>query len=80
PKAIDKRFIYSAQVTERQIHKRYGFIVTESSETDDDVLDDSFLIWQGQQGLVSITGCRPSGIDAIIRHAKKIKGNDKIQA
>ncbi|EKA98423.1 MBL fold metallo-hydrolase [Proteus mirabilis] len=80
PKAIDKRFIYSGQVTERQIHKRYGVIVSEGSETDDYVLDDSFLIWQGQQGLVIITGCSHSGIDAIIRHAKKITGNDKIQA
>ncbi len=30
PKAIDKRFIYSGQVTERQIHKRYGVIVSEA--------------------------------------------------
>ena len=80
PLTINQNFIYSGQVTHRQVNKRYGVIVHDSGEMDDYVLDDSFLIWQGSEGLVIITGCSHSGIESIIQHAKKITGNSKIQA
>ncbi|MBG2874803.1 MBL fold metallo-hydrolase [Proteus alimentorum] len=80
PLAIEKSFIYSGQVTQRQVNKRYGVIIHESGEEDDYVLDDSFLVWQGKKGLVIITGCSHSGIESIIGHAKKITGNNQIQA
>ncbi|OAT46448.1 metal-dependent hydrolase [Proteus hauseri ATCC 700826] len=80
PLPISQNFIYSGQVNHRQINKRYGVIIDDSGEMDDYVLDDSFLIWQGSQGLVIITGCSHSGIESIIQHAKKITGNSKIQA
>lgn len=80
PVSIDNNFIYSGQVSERKINKRYGVIVKENSTADDYVLDDSFIVWRGNKGLVIITGCSHSGIESIIQHAKKITGSDKIQA
>ncbi|MEQ4986889.1 MBL fold metallo-hydrolase [Proteus sp. fly-1089] len=80
PLTIEKNFIYSGQVTQRQVSKRYGVIIHESGEEDDYVLDDSFLVWQGKKGLVIITGCSHSGIESIVEHAKRITGNHQIQA
>ncbi|OAT37057.1 MBL fold metallo-hydrolase [Proteus myxofaciens] len=80
PYSIDNRFIYSGQVNERIVNKRYGVIVSDSGEIDDYVLDDSFVVWRGKKGLVIITGCSHSGIESIIQYAKKITGDSHIQA
>lgn len=85
PYRLSDRLIYSGEVPNRQVNKRYGVILGENNQTDDYVLDDyvlddSFLVWQGNNGLVIITGCSHSGIESIIQRAKEITGNQQIQA
>lgn len=80
PYLISRSFIYSGEITERKVNKRYGVIDDGNNQTDDYVLDDSFLVWKGKNGLVIITGCSHSGIESIIAHARKITGQYHIQA
>lgn len=44
----------------------------------DFVQDDSALVYQGEEGLLIITGCSHSGIVNIVRHAAAVTGQSKI--
>jgi len=46
--------------------------------TDDYLLDDSALVYQGQAGITIITGCSHSGICNIIEYAKAVTGDQRI--
>lgn len=45
---------------------------------DDYVLDDSALVYEGEEGLYIITGCSHSGICNIVEYAKEVCNNDKV--
>lgn len=55
-----------------------GMQKTGDSFCDDYVLDDSALVYHGQNGIFIITGCSHSGICNIIEYAKKVCCNQKI--
>ena len=44
----------------------------------DECLDDSALVYDGEEGLVIITGCSHSGICNIVEQAKRATGREKI--
>lgn len=46
--------------------------------TDDYLLDDSALVYQGEAGIFIITGCSHSGICNIIEYAKAVTGDHRI--
>ena len=46
--------------------------------TDDYLLDDSALVYQGEAGIYIITGCSHSGICNIIEYAKTVTGNQRV--
>lgn len=48
--------------------------------TPDYVLDDSALVFEGQDGIYIITGCSHSGISNICEYAKQITGNQTIRS
>lgn len=77
---ISSRFIYAGAVTQRVVRKCYGVLIKEEGDEDDYVMDDSFLVWKGDKGLVIISGCSHSGIESIIQHAKSITQETRIQA
>jgi 7,8-dihydropterin-6-yl-methyl-4-(beta-D-ribofuranosyl)aminobenzene 5'-phosphate synthase len=56
-----------------------GEVFSEGCWQPDFVLDDSALVYKGEQGLVIITGCSHAGICNIIEYAKKVSGDDRIQ-
>ena len=43
-----------------------------------DIMDDSALLYENQDGIYIITGCSHSGICNIIEYAKKVSGKDKV--
>lgn len=52
----------------------------KSDRTEDFVIDDSGLAIKTDQGLVIIAGCSHAGICNIVEHARKVTGQNKIQA
>lgn len=46
--------------------------------TDDYLLDDSALVYQGEAGITIITGCSHSGICNIIEYAKVVTGDHRV--
>lgn len=46
--------------------------------TDDYLLDDSALVYQGEAGIFIITGCSHSGICNIIEYAKAVTGEHRV--
>lgn len=46
---------------------------------EDHLADDSALVWLGKNGLVIMTGCSHSGICAIVKRAREVCGDDRIQ-
>lgn len=55
-----------------------GKVEYDGCEMDDYVIDDSALVYKGENGLVIITGCSHSGICNIIEYAKKICDDNRI--
>lgn len=55
-----------------------GKLRKEYEVIDDYVLDDSALVYKGQNGLVIITGCSHAGICNIVSQAKKLFNENKI--
>ncbi|MDZ5723598.1 MBL fold metallo-hydrolase [Acetobacterium sp. K1/6] len=47
--------------------------------TDDYLLDDSALVYQGEAGIFIITGCSHSGICNIIEYAKAVTGDHRVR-
>jgi 7,8-dihydropterin-6-yl-methyl-4-(beta-D-ribofuranosyl)aminobenzene 5'-phosphate synthase len=56
-----------------------GEIYIDTRMRDDYLLDDSALVYKGENGNFIITGCSHSGICNIIDYAKKVTEEDKVQ-
>lgn len=59
----------------RKCHGQYRDGITQH---EDQLLDDSALVYSGKDGLFIITGCSHSGICNIIAHAKHVCNDDRI--
>lgn len=55
-----------------------GKIVKPNFEKDDNLMDDSALVYKSSRGLVIITSCSHAGICNIVEYAKKICEDDRI--
>ena len=55
-----------------------GMIRTENGDTEDFVMDDSAVVYRGEDGLFLITGCSHSGICNIAEYAKLVCKDDRI--
>jgi branched-chain amino acid transport system substrate-binding protein len=55
-----------------------GGIETPAGERDDDLRDDSAIVFQAAEGLVVITGCAHAGICNTLSHASSVCGETRI--
>jgi len=55
-----------------------GKVLRNGDWEEDDILDDSALVYMSEQGLVVITGCSHAGICNIIEYAKKVCKEERV--
>jgi len=75
PVQLTERLFFLGQierVTDFEAQKPMGSIVENGLEMDDNLLDDSAIVYKSENGLVIISGCSHSGICNIVEYARKV--------
>ena len=83
PYWINKRTVFLGQIPRTNSFENkepLGKQRNNKKFEDDYILDDSAIVYDGENGMVIITGCSHSGICNIIEYSKKVIGKNKIQA
>lgn len=79
PQHLGSRLTYLGQVPRRNNFeglKTFGR--KEGAGSDDNVVEDSALVYRSSRGLVIITGCSHSGICNIIEYAREVCGDERV--
>jgi len=83
PKKLTDKLIFLGEIpvsNDFEIRYSIGNTVRNGNTEEDYMLDDTALVYMGDKGLYIVTGCSHSGICNIVSYAKKITGEDKIEA
>ncbi|MCK5826187.1 MAG: MBL fold metallo-hydrolase [Desulfuromusa sp.] len=79
PKALSSKLTFLGEIPRRNdFEKNLTFGRKEGAEEDDQVIDDSALVYHSRDGLIIITGCSHAGICNIIEYAKKVCSDHRI--
>lgn len=79
PQWITKRLLYLGEIPRKtKFENNMGLGIKEGEKTEDNIPEDSALVYRSDNGLVVITGCSHSGICNIIEYAKEICSEEKI--
>ena len=81
PIQVSKHITYLGEIPiSNDFEPRYtiGKSITNGEKVDDTIVEDSAIVYSGNEGLFIITGCSHSGICNIIEYAKKIYKDNRI--
>ena len=79
PKALSSKLTFLGEIPRRNsFEKNLTFGRKEGADEDDQVIDDSALVYRSRDGLIIITGCSHAGICNIIEYAKKVCNDDRV--
>lgn len=81
PVKVSDKITYLGEIpVSNDFEPRYtiGKCVVDGNKVDDEILDDSAIVYKSSEGLFVITGCSHSGICNILEYAKKACGDDRI--
>ena len=79
PKALSSKLTFLGEIPRRNdFEKNLTFGRKEGAEEDDQVIDDSALVYHSHDGLIIITGCSHAGICNIIEYAKEMCGDHRV--
>ena len=81
PIYVSKNIIYLGQIPVlNEFEPRYviGKSIIGGEKVDDDIKDDSAIVYKGEDGLFIITGCSHSGMCNIIEYAKRGCNDERI--
>ena len=79
PKALSSKLTFLGEIPRRNnFEKNLTFGRKEGADEDDQVIDDSALVYQTGKGLIIITGCSHAGICNIIEYAKEVCGDHRV--
>lgn len=81
PRPLTEHLLYLGEiprVTDFEAREPLGQVVKGGQARDDDLRDDTALVYRAPDGLVVITGCSHSGICNIVGHARAICGDERV--
>ena len=79
PKALSSKLTFLGEIPRRNnFEKNLTFGRKEGAEEDDQVIDDSALVYHSRKGLIIITGCSHAGICNIIEYAKEVCDDQRV--
>jgi 7,8-dihydropterin-6-yl-methyl-4-(beta-D-ribofuranosyl)aminobenzene 5'-phosphate synthase len=81
PMKVSKHIIFLGEIPQESSHEkreRIGKTRVGGEIVDDDVIEDSALVFRGESGIYIITGCSHSGICNIVEYGKKVTGCDNV--
>ncbi|MCD6580679.1 MAG: MBL fold metallo-hydrolase [Desulfuromusa sp.] len=79
PKALSSKLTFLGEIPRRNdFEKNLTFGRKEGADEDDQVIDDSALVYHSRNGLIIITGCSHAGICNIIEYAKEVCGDHRV--
>lgn len=83
PYKIGSRFTFLGEIPRSKRFKGggpFGVVKEGATYKDDYLYDDTGIVWEGEEGLVIITGCSHSGICNVIERAQAVTGVKDIAA
>lgn len=80
PYLISKEIIFLGQIERKNNFECKKFPSVLKDGSDDTALDDTGLVINTENGLITVSGCGHSGICNTIEQAKKITNNNKVYA
>ncbi len=79
PKALSSKLTFLGEIPRRNnFETNLTFGRKEGADEDDQVIDDSALVYHSSKGLIIITGCSHAGICNIIEYAKEVCGDNRV--
>jgi len=79
PKALSSKLTFLGEIPRRNdFETNLTFGRKEGAAEDDQVIDDSALVYHSREGLIIITGCSHAGICNIIEYAKDVCGDHRV--
>lgn len=79
PHSISSKITFLGEIPrQNDFESLLSFGRKEGRHEDDNVIDDSALVYHSDKGLVIVTGCSHAGICNIIEYAKKICDDDRV--
>ena len=78
PYKINENTYYLGEITRKYPVKLTKWVFADGQN--DEVLDDSAMVINTENGIIVIAGCSHSGICNIVEHAKKVTNNSKVLA
>ncbi|PKL24066.1 MAG: MBL fold metallo-hydrolase [Spirochaetae bacterium HGW-Spirochaetae-3] len=81
PLALGARFVFLGEIPRRngcEAREPIGDTDGPTGTIPDYIVDDSAIVWKGDEGLVIVTGCSHSGIVNIAEYAIEVCGDDRV--
>jgi len=81
PRQLTEHLLFLGEIkriTDFEAREPLGWTIENGQESDDDLRDDTAIVYQCVEGLIIITGCSHSGICNIVEHAKTVCGDQRV--